>query len=294
MSNRSPLVSIVTPVFNGAKYLEDLITSVLKQDYSPIEHIIIDDGSKDDGATVAILKRYPQLRWWSRPNKGAYATMNEGLAAATGDLVTFICADDKYATSTAISSSVKLWESGSQCDAVYGDTITVGEDGLPISMEGPRSGPLWLLRYYTVVAHCSLLVRRQTLINKQLFFDVTFPYGADYDWIMRLIRERCRFKRLRQPVAMFRHHPMQRSSGAMTAARREEYCRLQNLHGKGNPVIRCAVQQWVRLVMLRNLFFRRGVVSAIQEYRALKKAQNTKCMPAVRSGDETVAGNKIA
>ncbi|MBE3118290.1 MAG: glycosyltransferase, partial [Candidatus Atribacteria bacterium] len=89
-----PLVSIITPVYNGAAFIEELILSVQRQDYPNIEHIIIDDGSRDDGATIAILKRYPHLRWWSRENKGQYATMNEGLEAAKGEFVCFISADD--------------------------------------------------------------------------------------------------------------------------------------------------------------------------------------------------------
>ena len=59
----TPLVSIITPVYNGAEYLEELIISVRDhQDYPYIEHIIIDDGSTDDGETVSILKKYPHLR----------------------------------------------------------------------------------------------------------------------------------------------------------------------------------------------------------------------------------------
>ena len=74
-----PLITIITPVYNGAEYLDELIQSVLRQDYPNIEHLIIDDGSQDGGATVSVLQKYPHLRWWSRENKGQYATMNEGL-----------------------------------------------------------------------------------------------------------------------------------------------------------------------------------------------------------------------
>ena len=55
--NAQPLVSIITPVYNGAEYLDELIQSVLRQDYPNIEHLIIDDGSQDDGATVSVLKK---------------------------------------------------------------------------------------------------------------------------------------------------------------------------------------------------------------------------------------------
>jgi glycosyltransferase involved in cell wall biosynthesis len=82
-----PLISIITPVYNGREYLEELIQSVLNQSYPKIEHLIIDDGSEDGGATLSILKRYPHLRWWSRENKGQYSTMNEGLLEAKGEII---------------------------------------------------------------------------------------------------------------------------------------------------------------------------------------------------------------
>lgn len=94
MRTDQPLVSIITPVYNGQKYLAELIESVREQAYPNIEHIIIDDGSTDDGATLAILRHYPHLRWWSRENRGQYATMNEGLESAKGELVCFVSADD--------------------------------------------------------------------------------------------------------------------------------------------------------------------------------------------------------
>lgn len=260
MDSYQPLVSIVTPVYNGSKYVEELIVSVVNQDYRSIEHIIIDDGSTDNGETVLILKRYPHLRWWTRPNRGAYATMNEGLAASTGELVTMICADDKYASRTSISDAVKLWSSDRNCDAIYGDTIYIDESGHILPNEPPRSAPIWLYRYYPNTSqHCSLLVKRKIIIEKKLFLDLTFPLKADYDWIIRLIRAGCRFKRLKKPIAMFRQHPLQRSHD-LNPAHCDEIRRLAQVHGKLNPIIDFFVNKWWRFVKLKNLFLHRGLV----------------------------------
>ena len=267
MKSRQPLVSIITPVFNGSKYLEELIVSVLDQDYRAIEHIIIDDGSNDNGATVEILKRYPHLRWWSRPNRGAYATINEGLAASTGEVVTVICADDKYAAKTAISAAVEPFLAGHRCDAVHGETIWIGEDGRIVDIEGPRGGPLWMFRYHPVIQHCSLLVRRDKIVDAGLWFDESFPYAADFDWIMRMILAGYHFRRLRRPVAMFRMHHMQRSKD-VSEARVEEFQRLRQRYGKGNRFIRFMILQWVTLTKLKNLLFRRGVLAGVQEIRS--------------------------
>lgn len=267
MKSNQPLVSIITPVYNGSRYIEELIESVLKQDYPFIEHIIIDDGSTDKGATVEILKRYPHLRWWSRPNKGAYPTINEGLVASSGELVTVICADDKYASNTAISESVNVFNRFSNCDIVYGETIVINEDSRVLDGEGLRSGPLWMFPYYPVAAHCSMLIRRNTVTDADLLFDETFPYIADFDWIMRLIGAGYHFRRLRKPVAMFRQHQAQRS-GDVSQAREMEFQRLKQRYGEGNSVIRFLIHKWVMLNRLKNLLLRRGVVACVRTIRS--------------------------
>ena len=268
MKDLDPLVSIVTPVYNGSKHLEELICSVLEQDYTTIEHIIIDDGSNDNGAAVAILKRYPHLRWWSRPNKGQYASMNEGLAAAKGELVTFICADDKYAARDAVTAAVRLWLDSGRCDAVYGETDNITEDGKPLRKLGPRSGPLWMMRYNScVMSHCSLFVRRDVLINRSLWFDEYYTFWADGDWIMRMIEGGCRFRRLRRPIALYRQHPQQLSRTSLSPAQLA-VCRHLAARYRGYSLIGWTVKQWVRLVILKNLLSYRGIAGSFRVVRA--------------------------
>lgn len=261
--NEQPLVSIITPVYNGSRWIEELILSILQQDYPRIEHIIIDDGSNDGGATVGILSRYPHLRWWSRPNKGQYPTQNEALAAATGDIITIICADDKYAETTAISSAANLLIACPRLDAVYGETIMVDENGREVDKQPPRSGPVWLFRYYAVITHCSLFVRRRVILDGGFYFDETFPHTADYDWIMRLIRAGCRFKRLRKPIALYRYHPAQRHLH-WDLARVQEQRRLFQLHGELNPGFVYFVNLGAALIKLKNLLLRRGFVACLR------------------------------
>ena len=90
-----PLISILTPSFNQGRYIEQTITSVLKQGYARFEHIVIDGGSTDE--TIEVLKRYPHLKWISEPDKGQADALNKGLRMATGELVGWINSDDFYA-----------------------------------------------------------------------------------------------------------------------------------------------------------------------------------------------------
>ncbi len=206
-----PLVSIITPVRNGAQHLEELIQSVLQQDYPDFEHIVIDDGSTDDGATVAILKRYSHLRWWSRENKGQYATLNEGICAARGNILGIISADDMYVAPSTFSSAVDYLQMHPECGCVYGRTLRIDGKGalLPPDPTLRRPPfPAWFLRYALLIQHCSMFIDKEIVVAKGIWFDPSFRYDGDWDWIIRLSMA-TRFGYLDRDLSLYREHPNQ-------------------------------------------------------------------------------------
>ncbi|MCJ7621940.1 MAG: glycosyltransferase, partial [Anaerolineaceae bacterium] len=206
-----PLVSIITPVYNGVDYIEDLILSVSNQDYPNIEHIIIDDGSSDNGATIGVLQRYPNLRWWTRENKGQYATMNEGLSAAKGDWVCFISADDLIAPE-AVRTVIDFIFIHPECDAVYGKSQLINKNGVHYEVQNLlHQTPLWLYKFLPQIHHCSFYVRRNVLLEGNYLFDENLHYIGDYDWILRLINAKFRFGFVNRVLSKIRIHPGQTS-----------------------------------------------------------------------------------
>lgn len=264
--NEQPLVSIITPVFNGSKYIEQLIESVLQQDYPRIEHIIIDDGSNDDGATVGVLQRYPHLRWWTRENKGQYATLNEGLQAATGEVFTTISADDWYHDPTAIGAMIDLWREHPHYDGVCGRLLRVDEFGNRLAWQRTAfRWPKWVIYYTNYLPHSAALIDRNLLVAREVVFDQTLRYCGDMDWAIQLHRKKFRLYFTSKLVANYRWHESQMVQSEGGEAVRQERRRLAEKYHL-NPLLGAAVActcRWLVRVSYLTNDYREGGISQV-------------------------------
>jgi len=218
-----PLVSIITPVYNGASYLDALIESVQEQDYPNIEHIIIDDGSTDGGATIDVLRKYPHLHWWTRPNRGQYATMNEGLLSAQGEVICFICADDILLPG-AVATAMAYLSSHPECVGVYGNYSFINSEGKALIFIQPmRNLSTNLYPYSLHIAHSSLYIWKKPLIQNDLMFTDPLRYVGDYSWIVRVLKAKLRIGRIKNELSMIRVHELQTSKKSFYAMRKEMF-----------------------------------------------------------------------
>lgn len=135
--NEEPLVSIVTPSYNQAQYLEDTIQSVLTQDYPRIEYIVIDGGSTD--GSLEIIKKYAdRISYWvSEKDKGQTDALNKGFAASHGSILAWLNSDDTYRPG-AIRAAVEYLSRHPQVGMVYGDLDFIDENGKVVGKFPPR------------------------------------------------------------------------------------------------------------------------------------------------------------
>jgi glycosyltransferase involved in cell wall biosynthesis len=181
-------ISIITATYNSSATLRDTINSVLSQDYSDYEHIIIDGCSKD--STLDIIREFEpryggKLKWISEKDRGLYDAMNKGVQMASGEVVGILNSDDFY-TSNDILSTVA--QNIADVDAVYGDIHYVDDGNLNKTVRYYSSSYFkpWMMRLGFMPAHPSFYCKKD-VYQKYGLFDTSFRVAADFEQLLRFI-----------------------------------------------------------------------------------------------------------
>ena len=183
-----PLVSIVTPSYNQAAYLEETIRSVLNQEYQNLEYIIVDGGSKD--GSLEIIEKYTnELAWWvSESDRGQTDAINKGFSRAKGEILAWINSDDTYLPG-AIFEAVEFLDSHPDIGMVYGDANLVDEDGEVIGRFPARqTDKRRLMRGYVHIPQQAAFFRADIwrLVGP---LDPSFYFAMDYDLWVRISQQ---------------------------------------------------------------------------------------------------------
>jgi glycosyltransferase involved in cell wall biosynthesis len=197
-------ISVITPSFNQAQYIEATIQSVLAQNYFPTEHLVIDGRSTD--STLSVLQRYQShLRWVSEPDHGQADAINKGLRQASGELVAWLNSDDVYLPG-ALHQVARFFAGQPAVDVVYGDYYFINERGriLLRRREIPFDYPI-LLYGLNYISQPTVFFRR-SLLDRFGYLDDRLHYGLDWEYWLRLARGGARFAHLPRYLAATRLH----------------------------------------------------------------------------------------
>lgn len=199
---RSPaIVSIVTPTLNAARFLRQTLSSVARQTYSPIEHIVVDGGSSDE--TAAIVAEFPGTRFISAPGQRQAAAINRGVSEAGGDVVLILSGDDLLEPQ-AVSRLAETLSAAPHAIAAYGDGVHIDEANVVLGRYPTRPFDSDKLIESCYICQPASAIRRGAFLEAG-GLDEHLDVALDYDLWIRLAR-RGPFAKIDDVLAASRMH----------------------------------------------------------------------------------------
>jgi hypothetical protein len=199
-----PLVSIITPSYNQAAYLEQTLRSVFDQDYEPLEYLVV-DGSSTDGS-VEIIQRYAErLAWWvSERDDGQAEAIDKGMRRARGEIVAWLNSDDLYLPG-AVAQAAAALQADPALGMVFGDAVTIDPQGKTLNRLSFGDWGLAELLRFRIICQPAVFMRRIVLEQAGLL-DPGYHFMLDHHLWLRMAR-RAPVRHVPAVWAAARHHP---------------------------------------------------------------------------------------
>lgn len=196
------LVSIVTPSYQQARFIERTLESVARQG-GDVEHIVMDGGSTD--GTVEILERWrDRISFSSGRDGGQTAAINAGIARARGEVLAYLNSDDVYYNG-AVAAAVDAFERDPSADVVYGDAVHIDDADRIIAAYPTEEWSLERLKLVCFLCQPAVFFRRR-VIERFGLFDARLHYCMDYEYWLRLGMRGARFVHIPMRLAGSRVH----------------------------------------------------------------------------------------
>jgi glycosyltransferase involved in cell wall biosynthesis len=279
VSQDSLLVSVVSPSFNQAQYLETAIRSVIDQEYPRIEYLLIDGGSTD--GSVDIIKRYQDriAYWTSEPDAGQADAINKGLKRATGEIVAWINSDDVYLPG-AIAQAAAVFNKHPDIGMVYADGIMVDHELKILDRHTYPQVDVTDLLSFEVILQPTVFMRREVLAEVG-YLDPSYDLILDHELWVRIAS---RYPVLHVPAfwALERTHP-QAKTIAQAGAFVDEAERLIEWAAKDEALGEIVRAEGNRIHAGLNVFAARRLIDAGEYAAAFRRL-----MTAVRLHPRTV------
>lgn len=211
-----PLVSIIIPVYNGSNYLAQAIDSALAQTYTPIEIIVVNDGSRDDGATEEVALGYgDRITYVRKENGGSSSALNEGIRHMNGAYFSWLSHDDLYEPTKIEVEMEEMLQRGSDRHMVVCGSSLIDQNGNALMGRkrktlGEKTAleALRLLSHANGINGCAVLIPKAVL-DRVGFFDEDMVYLNDMDYWYRILLADTAILYMRDPLVKTRIHGQQ-------------------------------------------------------------------------------------
>ena len=180
----APRITVITPSYNQAGFLEKTIQSVLGQDYPDLEYFVIDGGSTD--GSQAVIERYAgRLAWWvSEKDRGQADAVNKGLARASGEIIGWVNSDDLYLPG-ALSGAAAAFDANPQAGLVFSNVRAIDENGDTTNLMRYGNWGLDDLMTFHIIGQPGVFLRRSVL-EKVGYLDLSYHYMLDHQLWLRM------------------------------------------------------------------------------------------------------------
>ena len=216
-----PSISVIIPSFEQGQYIEETILSVLGQEYSNLEILVLDGGSTDN--TIKILEKYSnKLSYWhSKKDKGQADAINQGMNLSSGEIICWLNSDDMLMPGTLLDIGKRLLEHTDEAYLVYGAAITLKQNNGTVISKTQSSIPFdaFKLTYY------DFLVQPSTFWTRKLFqsigeLNIKYSYVLDWEWFIRASKV-AKFEYVPRFYSLYRHHSSHKTSNGGVERRKE-------------------------------------------------------------------------
>jgi glycosyltransferase involved in cell wall biosynthesis len=231
MPTQLPTISIVTPSYQHAAFIETTITSVLGQDYPALEYLVADGGSTD--GTIEILRKYrSRLNWFSEPDRGQTDAINKGFGRTSGEILGWLNSDDEYAPG-ALKTVGEFFAANPDVGLLYGDANFIDARGRTLA----ACAHIEPFDRSRLLHYCDFIVQPAAFFRRSLFqavggLDDSLHWAMDYDlWLKASAAARCQF--IPQVLANYRWLPTSKTGigGPQRLAEVESVARRHGARG---------------------------------------------------------------
>jgi glycosyltransferase involved in cell wall biosynthesis len=210
MSEQLPKITVVTPSYNQAQFLEQTILSVIGQEYPNLEYILMDGGSKD--GSVEIIKKYEQhfTYWQSEKDNGQGAAINAGFAKATGDILCWLNSDDLFMPGTLLKIG-RMFQNISEPTVIFGNCLHFHENSAKT-----RGSDVELCHKILELEMVDYVIQPSSFWTKSTWekagiIDEAYTFAFDWDWFIKVKRAGVKFVPIKDYLSLYRIHEAHKS-----------------------------------------------------------------------------------